>query len=213
MRFLETPVQGSELHCGVIAELHCGVVNFPLYSDQVTRQSEVVMSEEIAGFWTDEARAVELSKSEKELRDKFVAEYLVDFDQLAAAIRIGFSVTFAATYAERFMQEPYTRQRISEMQLALADDVSAEAERDRRIIRAALMREAHHRGQGSSHAARVSALAKLASIRDMDAPLKIKSEQTLRGGVMLVPAIASIEDWEAAARASQTNLQKDSNIG
>lgn len=170
------------------------------------------MSEEIAGFWTDEARAVELSKSEKELRDKFVDEYLVDFDQNAAALRIGFSVSFASTYAERFMQEPYTRKRISDKQLEMAEDDKTEAERDRRIIRAALMREAHHRGQGSSHAARVSALAKLASIRDMDAPLKVKSEHTLRGGVMMVPAIANIEEWEAAARASQGQLQKASNI-
>lgn len=170
------------------------------------------MSEEIAGFWAEEAMAQDLSPKEKELRDKFVDEYLIDFDQTAAAIRIGFSASFAQTYAEKFMTEPYVRKAIAIRQHAMAEDDKIEADQDRRRIRAALMREAHYRGPGSSHAARVSALAKLASIRDMDAPTKIKSELTMRGGVMMVPGIANLEDWEKAAQASQTDLQKDSNL-
>lgn len=170
------------------------------------------MSEEIAGFWAEEAMAQDLSPKEKDLRDKFVSEYLIDYDQTAAAIRIGFSASFAQTYAEKFMTEPYVRKAIADLQNAMADDEKIEVELDRRRIRAALMREAHYRGPGSSHAARVSALAKLASIRDMDAPTKIKSEVALRGGVMMVPGIASLEEWEKAAQASQTDLQKDSNL-
>lgn len=170
------------------------------------------MSEEIAGFWAEEAMAQELSPKEKELRDKFVSEYMIDFDQTAAAIRIGFSASFAQTYAEKFMTEPYVRKQIALMQTALSEDDKLEADLDRRRIRAALMREAHYRGPGSSHAARVSALAKLASIRDMDAPTKIKSEMTMRGGVMMVPGIANLDEWEKAAQASQGDLQKDSNL-
>lgn len=170
------------------------------------------MSEENTGFWAEEAMAGELSPKEKELRDKFVSEYMIDFDQTAAAIRIGFSASFAQTYAEKFMTEPYVRKRIADMQTALAEDDKLEVDLDRRRIRAGLMREAHYRGPGSSHAARVSALAKLASIRDMDAPTKIKSEVNLRGGVMMVPGIANLEEWEKAAAASQGALQKDSNL-
>ena len=170
------------------------------------------MSEQIAGFWAEEAMAQDLSPKEKELRDKFVTEYLMDYDQTGAAIRIGFSASFAQTYAEKFMTEPYVRKKIADMQNALAEDDKLEVELDRRRIRAALMREAHYRGAGSSHAARVSALSKLAQIRDMDAPTKIKADMNLRGGVMMVPAIANIEEWESAAQASQTNLQKDSNL-
>lgn len=170
------------------------------------------MSEEIAGFWAEEAMAQDLSPKEKELRDKFVSEYLIDYDQTAAAIRIGFSASFAQTYAEKFMTEPYVRKAIAVAQNALVDDEKLEVEQDRRRIRAALMREAHYRGPGSSHAARVSALAKLASIRDMDAPTKIKSEMTMRGGVMMVPGIANLDEWEKAAQASQGDLQKDSNL-
>lgn len=170
------------------------------------------MSENVAGFWAEEAMSQNLSAKERELRDKFVEEYLIDFDQTAAAIRIGFSASFAQTYAEKFMTEPYVRKKISDMQTAMAEDEKIEAELDRRRIRAALMREAHYRGPGSSHSARVNALAKLASIRDMDAPTKIKADLSLRGGVMLVPAIANLEEWEKAAQASQTDLQKDSNL-
>ena len=170
------------------------------------------MSENVAGFWAEEAMSQNLSAKERELRDKFVEEYLIDFDQTAAAIRIGFSASFAQTYAEKFMTEPYVRKKISDMQTAMAEDEKIEADLDRRRIRAALMREAHYRGPGSSHSARVSALAKLATIRDMDAPTKIKADLSLRGGVMMVPAIANLEEWEKAAQASQTNLQKDSNL-
>lgn len=170
------------------------------------------MSEEFSSFWAEEAMAQELSPKEKELRDKFVSEYMIDFDQTAAAIRIGFSASFAQTYAEKFMTEPYVRKQIALMQTALTEDDKLEADLDRRRIRAGLMREAHYRGPGSSHAARVSALAKLASIRDMDAPTKIKSELTMRGGVMMVPGIANLDEWEKAAQASQGDLQKDSNL-
>lgn len=170
------------------------------------------MSEDIASFWAEQAVSSELSPKEKQLRDRFVDEYILDFDHIAAAMRIGFGASFAQTYAERFMQEPYVQKAIADKQLALAEDERLEAELDRRRIRAALMREAHYRGPGSSHAARVSALAKLAAIRDMDAPTKIKADVNLRGGVMMVPAIASIEEWETAAQASQGNLQRDSNL-
>lgn len=170
------------------------------------------MSDEVAGFWEADAMVQDLSDKEKGLRNKFVDEYLIDFDQTAAAIRIGFSASFAQTYAEKFMTEPYVRKRITDMQIALTEDEKIEAELDRRRIRAGLMREAHYRGPGSSHAARVSALGKLATIRDMDAPIKVKGDFTHRGGVMMVPGISNLEDWEKAAQASQTDLQKDSNL-
>lgn len=170
------------------------------------------MSEDYTSFWEQGAMAQELSNSEKELRDKFVDEYLLDFSQTAAAIRIGFGAGFAQTYAEKFMAEPYVRKRIMDLQTAMAGDEKTEADLDRRRIRAALMREAHYRGPGSSHAARVSALAKLAAIRDMDSPTRLKIDAGNRGGVMMVPAIASIEEWEQAAQASQGALQAESNL-
>ena len=169
------------------------------------------MTEE-AERWTSEAMAPELSMSEKRLRDQFVEQYMIDFNQRAAAIRIGFSASFAGEYAQRFMDEPYVRMAIANKQKAIAEDPKAESEETKRRIRAALLHEAHYTGPGSSHAARVSALAKLAAFYGMDAPIKTQNEHLHRGGVMCVPAIASVEEWEKAATESQEKLRKDSEV-
>lgn len=170
------------------------------------------MSEDIHSFWQAQQVALQsLSANERAVRDKFVKEYLYDYNQVEAAIRIGFPASFAASYAERFMGEPYVLQKIAEAELADADELE-QLETDRRRIRAALLREAHFIGPGASHAARVNALGKMASILDMDAPVKIKSETTVRGGVMAVPAIASLEEWEKAAVSSQQKLQQDASV-
>ncbi len=71
----------------------------------------------------------------------------------------------------------------------------------------ALMKEAHN--QFNSGAARVAALAKLMSHYGMDAPAKTQNEHLHRGGVMMVPAIADINDWELAATNSQTRLVQE----
>lgn len=163
-------------------------------------------------FWTDEAMASDLSQSEKDLRDRFVEEYMLDFDQKAAVIRCGIMESFAKEYAGRFMNEPYVRRKIAELQKAAADDPKTEEEQTKRRIRAALLKEAHYRGPGSSHAARVGALAKLGAMYGMDAPIKTQKEVTHRGGVMMVPAIANLNDWEKAATASQEALRKDSEV-
>ena len=169
------------------------------------------MSDDDSSFWASQAAmAPDLSDKEKELRDRFVSEYILDFDAYAAAMRIGFGPSFAPTYAEKFLAEPYVQKRLVEFQTAMDADPKAEAELDRRRIRAALLREAHYRGPGSSHAARVSALAKLAQIRDMDAP--IKSQVHLLGGVMEVPGIANTESWEEAAVTSQMALKKAATL-
>lgn len=161
-------------------------------------------------FWVEGAMAQELSSSEKELRNKFVDEYMFDFDRVSAAIRVGFTMSFALDWSKRLMEEPYVRQRIAEKLKAGAEDETLENEETKRRIRASLLREANYRGAGSSHAARVGALGKLSSLYGMDAPIKTLQEHLHRGGVMMVPAIASIEDWENEALKSQEKLRKDS---
>lgn len=162
--------------------------------------------------WLSGGMASELSAAEKNLRDQFVAQYMIDFNARAAALRVGFSASFASDYGQRFMDEPYVRQRIAESQQAVADDPKAESEETKRRIRARLLHEAYYTGPGSSHAARVSALAKLAAFYGMDAPVKTVNEHLHRGGVMCVPAIASVEDWEKAATESQEKLRQESQV-
>jgi hypothetical protein len=143
---------------------------------------------------------------EKALRDTFVAEYLVDYDAKAAAMRCGFAHSFAEDYAKKFMNETYVQRKLKEVQLEVPVGHSAQTEEDdiiKRKIKMALVREAHN--PYTSGAARVAALSRLAVIYGMDQPAK--SQDALhRGGVMMVPAIADLSNWESAAVVSQEKL-------
>lgn len=144
---------------------------------------------------------------DKDLRDTFVAEYLVDYDENAAAIRCGFASSFALDYAKKFMNEPYVQKKLKAEQLSgpiTKDDEVQEEKLHKRKILTALLREAHN--PMISGAARVAALSRLAVIYGMDQPAKGDGNQLHRGGVMIIPAIADINDWQAAAVASQTQL-------
>ena len=148
---------------------------------------------------------LEMSEREKALRDLFVSEYLVDYDQVKAAQLCGFTLQFAVEYAKKFMEEPYVQRRIREVTFMKVDEKAIE-QFDKTRIKAALMAEAHYRGPGSSHSGRVAALSKLASLYGMEAPKKGSMDVTHRGGVMAVPGIASLSDWEQVAAESQDQL-------
>lgn len=161
------------------------------------------------GIIEPENLAAELTHREKALRDHFVAEYLVDYDQKSAAVRIGYGASYAGEMAIRLMQCPYVAQQIA-LKETTNEEESAEVMR-KRVIQG-LIREANYRGPGCSPSARVAALAKLAAIQGMDAPTRTKTELTgadgspLGGGMFVVPGIISVEDWEKAAKAQQTAL-------
>jgi phage terminase small subunit len=115
------------------------------------------------------------SYREKALRDFFVKEYLVDYDATAAAIRVGYGKSIAKEYGNRFMQEPYVLRKIQEEEVAVnpnGDDKEAAKKR----IMAGLVREANYRGPGSSQAARVAALSKLAHLHEMEPKQKAAIE-------------------------------------
>lgn len=149
----------------------------------------------------------EMSPREKALRDLFVSEYLIDYDQVKAAQRCGFALQFAIEYGRKFMEEPYVQRRINEVRFKKIDERELE-DYDKARIRTALMAEAHNRGPGSSHSARVSALSKLAALYGMEAPKKIDANVNHRGGVMAVPGIAALDEWEQQASASQDELTR-----
>ena len=152
----------------------------------------------------------ELSDTEKQLRDLFVTEYLVDYNALAAAQRCGFQHAFAKDYAVKFMDEAYVRKRIKEVEQSKpAAGEEKEEEYNKRRIKQALIEQAFYNGPGSSHAARVSALAKLAVIYGMDAPTKVDNTVTHKGGILMVPAISDVNNWETVAKESQQNLASD----
>lgn len=150
-----------------------------------------------------------LSAQEKVLRDRFVKEYMVDYNPERAALRIGYNKNYAEYYATQFMNEPYVLQRIADMRMAPAINDKEEAEQTKRRIREALIREAHNYGPGSSHAARVAALSQLKSIYGMDAPKQTVNTNIHKGGVMMVPGVSSLETWEQVAAESQDELRRE----
>jgi hypothetical protein len=115
--------------------------------------------------------ASHLSPGERAVRDKFVEEYLLDRDPTAACLRIGYDGPLAIQRGFEFLEESYVQKRIAYLDYHFEqEDPEAAQKRERRILKASLMREAHYRGPGSTHAARVAALSKLAQLARMDAP-------------------------------------------
>lgn len=157
--------------------------------------------------------AVEYSYREKALRDLFVSEYLADFDQVKAAQRCGFQFQFAIEFARKFMDEPYVQQQIKLVKYGQAHPIDEKEEEklNKKRIFATLFQEAHYHGPGSSHAARVSALGKLANMYGLESVKKSESTITHKGGVMAVPGIASLDDWEKQASLSQDSLAAHAN--
>ncbi|MEG0324025.1 MAG: hypothetical protein RR619_08515, partial [Raoultibacter sp.] len=84
---------------------------------------------------------------------------------------------------------------------------------ERRRIIEALKAEAYNKGPGSSASARVTALKQLALIYGMEAPKKASVDVKAASGVMVVPMIASVENWENAATETQNKLVEETLDG
>jgi phage terminase small subunit len=146
---------------------------------------------------------------EKLLRDFFINEYLVDYDQVAAAVRVGYGKQYAQEMSVCFMNEPYVVRKIKEREQTTTE---ADPEVVRNRILAGLYREANYNGPGSSQAARVAALSKLASLYGMDPAIRSQQEllhkqQMVDGsGTIIVPGLMTEEQWEEAASKQQEAL-------
>jgi cytochrome c5 len=161
-------------------------------------------------YWNPLLMEPVLSEQEKQLRDRFVTEYLLDYDAWAACVRVGFLKSVAGQYASDFMQEPYVQREINRRQMGEDADPKGALKNKKRAVEMALLREAHYKGADSTHSARVSALSKLCNIYDMHGATKVKATVTHKGGVMMVPAIANVADWEKQAAQHQDKLIADS---
>lgn len=164
------------------------------------------MDENTSGlFWDSRVMEPELSPREKALRDVFVKEYLVDYDPFQASLRVGFMRSFAEDYAKRLMSEPYVQRKITELQRTEPADEKEQAKQDKLLTLNTLRQAA----QNGPFASRVAAAAKLAAILGMDAPVKTSQEIMHKGGVMMVPGLASLDAWEGAAQQSQERLVQE----
>ena len=121
-----------------------------------------------------------LTQSEKEICDRFVLEYRIDYNYLNAAIRVGFEGDIAVRQSKRLKYHSYVQRQIAAALIAKPDDPKSFNETNEQRIINSLFKEANDRGVGSSHGARVSALSRLSVVCGMEKPIQsnVKHEGT-----------------------------------
>jgi phage terminase small subunit len=120
-------------------------------------------------FWNELVLQPALTPAEKQLRDRFVTEYLIDYDAWAACLRVGFIKSVAMTYAQELLEDPYVRREITRRQ---SEPVNLEQQKASKQARLEAMywEQATYRGVGASHSARVAALNSLSKIHKLIDP-------------------------------------------
>lgn len=146
-----------------------------------------------------------LTPKMKSIRDKFITEYVKDFNGPLAYVRAGGPYTTAAKMAGEFLREPYVAQRV----WSVIDSMEEAEIINRKHVLAGLLREAQYQGMGASHGARVSAWSHLSKILGMEQTnINLNADVKFRGGVMLVPAPDPMT-WEQSAAEAQKQLKED----
>lgn len=108
--------------------------------------------------------APELSEVEIQLREAFVREYFKDFDETKACIRLGYQISFAIEFGQRYLEEPFVQRLIADKRAALTLPPEKQLEQDKALIIETL-RQACVKGQ---YATRVAAAKQLAIIHGLD---------------------------------------------
>lgn len=135
----------------------------------------------------------------------FIHEYLRDFDEKAATLRMGYPMDSAASTSKMFLFHPYVQLRVIEVLKCIEPDKIVSAGQ----IIAGLLKEATAPDIPFSSNAntRIAAWKLLAQIQGLLNP-KAKDPAKLgpAGGIMFVPIAATPEEWAESARASQKAL-------
>jgi hypothetical protein len=162
------------------------------------------MSDPGDGYTSDiiEARTAEsLGDAAKRFREKFISEYIKDFNGRAALTRCGFEGTkeSASVRVTRLLAEPYVANRLHEVVKALREtDIVTRGQ-----VMARMWEEAND--YTNSGKVRVSALAHIANMLGMT---KHKEEAGVQPiGVVLIPMVPG-DDWNLLAAASQKALKQ-----
>lgn len=138
------------------------------------------------------------------MRDKFVLEYLRDFNSSAAYLRAGGTSKRPHKAGYELRHEAYVSHEIQKAIEAM--DVNKMVSQQNAL--SWMIREANNFGPDASHGARVSAIKHVMSAAGLEAGAK-DAAAAARGGVMIVPATDSVDDWEARASAAQAKLKEE----
>jgi hypothetical protein len=159
--------------------------------------------------WTWAAMEPDPSASEKELLDRFCIEMLVDGDPVRAASRCGFQAGFAEEYGKTFYAKSYVQRRLR----ALREEQPADEVLEENYLRRAAIRRCYDvlTNKYSKGSDVVRASAQLDNMFGWSATARRATANTLQSGVMVIP-LATMDEWEAAAQASQSKLIEESKV-
>lgn len=131
----------------------------------------------------------EPSEQEKAMWDRFVAEYVKDFNPYLACLRIGFADSFALEHGRLIMQKPYVQQKIADHKNAVETPAN-QLEKDKALI-AATFREMAQNGNGQTRVSAAMGLARLHGLdqaADADAGKLEKIVDAMKEIAKIVPA-------------------------
>jgi hypothetical protein len=148
--------------------------------------------------------AENLSDSAKAFRDRFVTEYLYDFNATQAYIRAGGKSKRPHKDGYLIRHEAYVSHEIQKAIEAM--DAGKIVSQQRAI--GWMAREANHFGPDASHGARVSAITQLLKAQALAEGAK-QGALAARGGVMVVSEVTSVDDWEKRAAQAQAKLKEE----
>ena len=138
---------------------------------------------------------------------RFVYEYVKDFNGKQAVLRLGWNATSntASVQAAKWLNEPYVQYYLQEF-IRKADE---KAIIERNEVLFGLKREANNfTPYDGSSASRVAALSSLAKILGMQIT-KVEGTMTHRGGVIPIPVVGSLDDWEKQSKKAQAKLKTE----
>lgn len=141
----------------------------------------------------------------KSVRDRFIEEYLLDRDGIAAALRAGVAKAQARRQVKRWLIDPEVIAEIDAATAMLNPDTMVSPQ----WVIANFQTIAS--SPFSSDTAKISALRELAKISKMYPEDKRKSEddEPRKTNVLLMPADVPAEEWERQAMESQSRLKRE----
>lgn len=153
------------------------------------------------GYKTEMSRTADSLSEEAKLRRRlFAAHYIKTTNASSSADFAGFRSP--GTKGAKLLKEPYVQHLIQE----LLDELDHDAIMTQNEILFQLKMEAMNM-EAANQGARISALAHIAKIRGMMID-KQETKVTTDGGIMVVPAVSSPDEWSAMAEKAQATLKE-----
>jgi hypothetical protein len=134
--------------------------------------------------------------------EAFARQYIIDFNQKRAAIRMGYDEQSANVMGNHLFWHSYTQAYL----VALIRGMEETTIVGRNEVLAGLLREAHAYGMDASSATRIAAWKEIAKILGMYvARIEISQNSS---GVMEVPLVRDVNEWEQISAVSQGMLME-----